>query len=93
MRGTMAEQLAEFGDSLRRAGLKDVALLKGWREAFNELERLISGDRRKGKKVLFIDEMPWMDTPKSGFLKAFEVFWNGWCTCPSLRLSSVHLSN
>ena len=80
MRGTMAEQLAEFGDSLRRAGLKDVVELKGWREAFNELERLISGDRRKGKKVLFIDEMPWMDTPKSGFLKAFEVFWNGWCS-------------
>lgn len=77
MRGTMAEQLAEFGDSLRRAGLKDVVQPKGWREAFNELERLISGDRRKGKKVLFIDEMPWMDTPKSGFLKAFEVFWNG----------------
>jgi len=21
-----------------------------------------------------------MDTPKSGFLKAFEVFWNGWCS-------------
>ena len=80
MRGTMAEQLAEFGDSLRRAGLKDVVALKGWREAFNELERLISRDRRKGKKVLFIDEMPWMDTPKSGFLKAFEVFWNGWCS-------------
>ena len=80
MRGTLAEQLAEFGDSLRRAGLKDVVELKGWREAFNELERLISGDRRKGKKVLFIDEMPWMDTPKSGFLKAFEVFWNGWCS-------------
>ena len=80
MRGTMAEQLSEFGDSLRRAGLKDVAELKGWREAFNELERLISGDRRKGKKVLFIDEVPWMDTPKSGFLKAFEAFWNGWCS-------------
>lgn len=80
MRGTMTEQLAEFGDSLRRAGLNDVVELKGWREAFNELERLISRDRRKGKKVLFIDEMPWMDTPKSGFLKAFEVFWNGWCS-------------
>ena len=80
LRGTMAEQLAEFGDSLRRAGLKDVAELKSWREAFNVLERLISAGGRRGKKVLFIDEMPWMDTPKSGFLKAFEVFWNGWCS-------------
>ena len=80
MHGTMSEQLAEFADSLRRAGLKDVPLLSGWREAFNELERLINSGRGKGKKVVFIDEMPWMDTPKSGFLKAFEVFWNGWCS-------------
>ncbi len=80
MHGTMSEQLLEFADSLRRAGLQDVHALDGWREAFNELERLICSKRRKGKKVLFIDEMPWMDTPKSGFLKAFEVFWNGWCS-------------
>lgn len=80
MHGTMVEQLAEFGDSLRRAGLQDVTELTGWREAFNALERLIANSRGKGKKVLFIDEMPWMDTPKSGFLKAFEVFWNGWCS-------------
>jgi len=80
MHGTMSEQLAEFADSLRRAGLKDVPVLSGWREAFNELERLINSGRGKGKKVVFIDEMPWMDTPKSGFLKAFEVFWNGWCS-------------
>jgi hypothetical protein len=33
----------------------------------------------KGKrKVVFLDELPWMDTPKSGFLTAFEHFWNGW---------------
>ena len=80
MHGTMVEQLAEFADSLRRAGLKDVPELGGWREAFNELERLIGMGRGRGKKVVFIDEMPWMDTPKSGFLKAFEVFWNGWCS-------------
>lgn len=80
LHGTMAEQLAEFGDSLRRAGLEGVRALTNWREAFNELERLIAGSRRRGKKVLFIDEMPWMDTPKSGFLKAFEVFWNGWAS-------------
>ena len=80
MHGTMSEQLAEFADSLRRAGLKGVPSLAGWREAFNELERLIKTGRGKGKKVVFIDEMPWMDTPKSGFLKAFEVFWNGWCS-------------
>ena len=31
-----------------------------------------------GKKVVFLDEVPWMDTAKSGFLTALEHFWNGW---------------
>ncbi len=30
------------------------------------------------KKVIFIDEMPWMDTPRSKFVTALEFFWNGW---------------
>ena len=30
------------------------------------------------KHVLFFDEMPWLDTPRSGFLPAFEYFWNNW---------------
>ena len=30
----------------------------------------------KEKKVVFFDEMPWMDTARSGFLNAFEYFWN-----------------
>jgi hypothetical protein len=34
---------------------------------------------KKGKKsIIFIDELPWFDTPKSGFLSALEHFWNGW---------------
>ncbi|MBR4170074.1 MAG: ATP-binding protein, partial [Kiritimatiellae bacterium] len=30
------------------------------------------------RKVVFLDEMPWMDTFRSNFLTAFEGFWNGW---------------
>lgn len=32
----------------------------------------------KEKVVIFIDELPWLDTPKSGFIRALELFWNGW---------------
>lgn len=39
------------------------------------LERIYNGSRQ----VVFIDELPWMDTPRSGFLTALEAFWNGWC--------------
>ncbi len=31
---------------------------------------------RKKKIVIFIDELPWLDMPKSGFVKALEYFWN-----------------
>ena len=75
----MAGQLAAFRDSLIEAGAKDVPELADWREAFNELKRLVK-EGGKGKKVMFIDEMPWMDTPKSRFVQWFEAFWNGWAS-------------
>lgn len=38
-------------------------------------------------KVVFMDELPWMDTPRSRFLKAFELFWNSWgCIQTDLKL-------
>lgn len=30
------------------------------------------------RKVIFIDELPWLDTPKSDFISALEHFWNAW---------------
>ena len=79
-RGTLKEQLAAFHDSLIRSGAKDVPALKNWRQAFNALERFIVAGGSRRKKVIFIDEMPWMDTPKSKFVMWFEAFWNGWCS-------------
>ena len=72
-------QLEEFRKSLNNAGADSVAKIKDWFEAFDELGKLLSG-QRKGKKVVFIDEMPWMDTLKSDFVSALEHFWNGWAT-------------
>jgi len=39
----------------------------------------LSRSRRK-RKVVFLDEMPWIDTPRSGFVKALEHFWNSWAS-------------
>ncbi len=30
------------------------------------------------RKVIFFDEMPWIDTPRSSFVDALEYFWNAW---------------
>ena len=48
-----------------------------WLEAFDELRRQLENSAHK-TKILFIDEMPWMDTSRSGFIAALEHFWNFW---------------
>ncbi len=32
------------------------------------------------RQVVFIDELPWLDTPRSRFVVALEAFWNGWAS-------------
>lgn len=72
-------QLDEFAVSLAKYGCQDTTPIKNWFEAFHRLEALLGSKRKTKKKmVVFIDELPWLDTPRSGFLSAFEHFWNGW---------------
>jgi uncharacterized protein len=50
---------------------------KDWFEAFENLaEYLDKLPSKSQKSVVFIDEMPWLDTPKSNFVSALEYFWN-----------------
>ena len=76
--GTLRQQLTSFRNSLTAAGMK-CAIPKTWIEAFELLKQLIN-NAPAGKKVLFIDELPWMDTPKGNLIGALENFWNGWAT-------------
>lgn len=74
------QQLAEFHYSLISQGLsEDTTPPKDWFEAFHLLERLIS-ESADHRKVIFIDELPWMDAKNSRFIPAFEHFWNGWAS-------------
>ena len=73
------QQLAEFAKELMYYSHSTfVPQLKNWTEAFDALQRLLETYNISGKKVVFFDEMPWMDTPKSDFVSALENFWNGW---------------
>lgn len=69
------EQLKYFRASLVRCGLAKARIPRDWSDAFFLLEQLINQSNER-KKVIFIDETPWMDAPKSGFLTALEYFWN-----------------
>ena len=52
-----------------------------WLEAFSYLKKFLKSIKQSSKKkVIFIDEFPWVDSHKSGFLPAFENFWNDYCT-------------
>lgn len=77
-RANLREQLRAFRDSLAAAGLR-CTIPKTWYEAFDYLKQLIEQEP-SGKKTIFIDELPWMDTPKSNMVSALEHFWNGWAT-------------
>jgi AAA+ ATPase superfamily predicted ATPase len=51
-----------------------------WIEAFFALGQFIGQITSKRKKVIFIDEFPWLDTRKSKFLPAFDNFWNNYAS-------------
>ena len=73
------KQLLRFQVALKEQGLSDVTPLTNWIIAFSELKRFIN-QQPEGKKVIFFDELPWMDAPRSGFLTELESFWNGWAS-------------
>ncbi|MBR3303296.1 MAG: ATP-binding protein, partial [Bacteroidales bacterium] len=66
-KGTLRQQLTAFRNSLVAAGLTKCAIPKTWIDAFELLKQLIN-NAPAGKKVLFIDELPWMDTPKGNLI-------------------------
>lgn len=77
--GTLKEQLFAFDASLKDAGLSVSKKSKNWMEAFENLKELVRISTEQ-KKIIFIDELSWMDTPRSDFMKALEHFWNGWAS-------------
>lgn len=76
---TRKVQLSAFREALKKQGHPQCPRLSSWIVAFSELETLLE-KMPEGKKIVFLDELPWFDTPCSGFLNAFELFWNGWAT-------------
>jgi AAA+ ATPase superfamily predicted ATPase len=74
------QQLQGFGISIRASfkKTKKTPNPNNWMDAFYLLTRNLDSLRKKKKMVVFIDELPWLDTHKSNFLSAFDWFWNSW---------------
>ena len=72
-------QLAHFHQSLKDFGLTGSGAPKNWFDAFDLLKKTVAR-RTEKRKVVFIDELPWMDSPRSDFLVALQCFWNEWAS-------------
>lgn len=51
-----------------------------WLEAFHFLSKALSTRSKKEKLVIFSDELPWLGTKRSGFIKGLSYFWNSWAS-------------
>ena len=76
------EQLENFANTLKRYSKseKEIPTPASWTAAFNLLTDYLSSLRKRRKKVIFLDEVPWLATNKSGFLGALGYFWNSWAS-------------
>jgi hypothetical protein len=78
----MKQQLENFWRSLNEAFPQTQPILppKTWIEAFFQLRAFLKPLEQDTKKVIFLDEIPWFETNRSGFLAALDNFWNQFCT-------------
>lgn len=72
-------QLLNFHTALEthNKGLGNNDLPSTWFEAFQQLIAYLES-LKEDKKIIFLDELPWFDTPKSYFIPSLEHFWNSW---------------
>ena len=77
-KGLLKLQLDHFYNSLELHGMEKSEKPKSWLDAFLLLEKYLQKIDDGSRQVVFLDELPWLDTPKSGFIRAFEAFWNTW---------------
>ena len=78
-------QLRLFQSELERYSGRKYKKPQDWFEAFEQLRDYLSS-LGKERIVVFLDELPWMDTPKSNFIQAFSYFWNSWAsTIPGMK--------
>ena len=83
MEGSKSEQMTAFHTALKTYGYTGKKN-QNWIDAFFALRQLLEAKIEAGKRcVIFIDELPCLDTPKAGFVNALGHFWNNWANWQS----------
>lgn len=78
--GTREEQLFNFIQALRKYGYDSKVKPANWAEAFVALQQLLEKKKQTGRCIVFLDELPCLDTPRAGFVNALDHFWNSWAS-------------
>ena len=77
---TTVHQLENFYAAFEKINKKfKIPASKTWQLAFTHLSDFLEKSTT-AKKIIFIDELPWLDTPNSNFIQALEHFWNSWAS-------------
>ena len=77
-KGLLQDQLNHFYNSLTLYGMEKQQRPTNWLDAFLMLETFLQKIDDGSRQLVFLDELPWLDMPRSGFMRAFEGFWNSW---------------
>lgn len=80
--GSLKAQLLQFSKAFQKATHSALPIKspQSWVEAFTALEQMLGSLHKRKKWVVFFDEFPWLNSRKSGFLEAFDHFWNTWAS-------------
>ena len=81
----LSNQLTNFHAALVRhfPHMEDKPVAGDWFWSFQNLISALESLPKEGKKVLFLDELPWLDSPNSMFVSSIEHFWNSWASARS----------
>lgn len=85
---TKSAQLENFTIRLSKLTASKLPLEtpKSWIRAFDMLTIYLEEQLGAEKKVVFLDELPWLATHKSGFLTGLSYFWNSWAVKKNIVL-------
>ncbi len=79
--GTKDEQMEAFVDAMQEYSGQLPQKPKTWMEAFRLLKLYLKKKvQLKHRCIVFLDELPSMDTQRSGFIRALGYFWNSWAS-------------
>lgn len=76
----LQQNLSNFHRAIKKYHPDGFATIpENWFAAFGQLEELLSKSSKE-KKIVFLDELPWLDTAQSGFIQALDYFWNSYAS-------------